>query len=286
MVNRIRIILTFSFLIIISNCGIIKFNSDTISEQDKIQTNYNDAIEFYNNKKYSKAKDLFKYVILNSMGSRLALESEFYLSESLYNLEEYQEALYGYDNYARSSQDLKLIELSRFRLCQCAYNLTLDYKKDQSTTIDAIDKIEIFLEDYPESEYYSEVISLKSELKYKLAKKEYESAILYMKLQEYDAALIYLFEILNNYDSENNIVLLEGSSNKHNLFLKDLLDDVKIMIIYGYLLNDKQQMADEFYSLESNNFNNMELKNKASELLDSQTDKFDRWKDIFFGISK
>ena len=285
MVNIIRAIIIFSFSIIISSCSIIKFNSDSISEQDKIQSSYEDGIEFYNNEKYSKAKDLFKYVILHSMGSKLALESEFYLSESLYNLKEYEEALYGYDNYARSSQDLDLIELSRFRLCQCSYSLTSDYNKDQTATIDAIEKIDFFLEDYPSSIYYQEAKSLKYELQYRLAKKEYESAILYMKLQEYDAALIYLFEVLNNYTLVGNDKISlqqEVSDNNYNV----LLDNIRVMIIYAYLLSNKKDMAEQFHQLEINNFHSEKLKNKAENLLNDKTGKFDRWKDIYFGISK
>jgi len=288
MVDIIRIIIIISFSVIISSCSIIQFNSDSILEQDKIQLKYQEAIEYYNNEKYSKAKDLFKYIILQSMGSKIALESEFYLSESLYNLKEYEEALYGYDNYARSSQNLELIELSRFRLCQCSYNLTSDYNKDQVATIDAIEKIDFFLEDYPSSKYYLEAKSLKYELEYKLAKKEYESAVLYMKLQEYDAALIYLFEVLNNYTLIENdrISLEEATNNNYNDFLRDLRDNVRVMIIYGYLLNNKQDMAKQFYQLEIDSFYNEELKNKAESLLNEKIGKLDRWKDIYFGISK
>ena len=69
---------------------LIGCSSQAISDQDKIQINYDNAIELYNKGKYSKAKVLFEDVILNSRGSRIALESEFYLSESLYNLKEYE----------------------------------------------------------------------------------------------------------------------------------------------------------------------------------------------------
>ena len=281
MVNLLRIIILFNFLLIISSCS-----SNAVLEQDEIQRSYDKGVEFYDNKKYSKAKDSFQYVILHSMGSKLALDSEFYLSESLYNLEEYQEALYGYDNYARSSQDIKLIELSRFRLCQCAYNLTSDYNKDQTSTTDAIEKIEIFLEDYPQSEYHLDLVVLRADLEYKLAKKEYESAVLYIKLQEYDAALIYLFEVLNNYGLKDNVISSEDSHHKHDILLRELLDDVKILIIYGYLLAEKEEMAKSFYDLQKNNFYSAKIKKKAIDLLNNQIGTLDKWRDIYIGISK
>ena len=267
MVNQLKII----FIIIFIGCS-----SNNVSIKDGILIQYNKGIESYNNKKYSKAKDSFEYVILHSAGSRLALESEFYLAESLYNLKEYEQALISYDNYARSSQDLKLIEQSRFRLCQCAYELTNDYKKDQSNTVDAIEKIEFFLEDYLDSQYYEKAIILKSELKYKLAKKEYESAMLYMKLEEYKSALVYLLDILNNYNEASFYAEVE----------KNLIDDVRITVIYAYILDENYDIAQEFYNLHKDNFTNLKLKDKAYLLINEPYNTFNAWKDIYFGISK
>jgi len=225
--------------------------SKTTVIKDEILEKYNQGIEYYNNKKYSKAKESFKYVILHSTGSRLALESEFYLAESLYSLKEYMDALYSYDNYARSSQDINLIELSRFRICECVYKLSSSYKNDQSTTTDALDKIEIFLEDYPNSEYHAPTLELRKNLRYRLAMKEYESARLYMKLGEYKSALIYLSDALSNYSD-----------------LK-IADDIKIAIIFSYILNDDHGLATDFYKREINSFSDIKKKEDAVELINS-----------------
>ena len=182
--------------------------------------------------------------------------------------------------------NLNLIERSRFRLSECAYNLAADYTKDQTTTLDAIDKIEIFLEDYPDSKYYSDISSMKLELKYRLAKKAYESAILYMKLQEYKAALVYLIEIHNdNFEiaGRKKGPVPEGQKR----IFKRLLDDVKIMTIYAYLLDDRKNMAIQFLEIYDD-FYDLDYKDKAYELVESNLDafSFDRFKDIYFGISK
>ena len=243
----VKIYQIFIFTFIVIFCG--SCASKSLSIQDEILKQYNKGIEYYNEEKYSKAKEAFQYVVLHSTGSRLALESEFYLAESLYNMEDYFEALYSYDNYARSSPNIKLIELSRYKICKCSYELSTDYKKDQSTTTDALNKIEIFLEDYPESEYYESVSKLSQDLRYKLAVKDYESAKLYMKLGEYTSALIYLLDVLNNY-SELNVA-----------------DDVRITIIFAYILDDNYNLALEFYNRENGNFKNIKKQQEAKELI-------------------
>ena len=247
---RVYRIIFFIFV----NIFFIGCSSTSLSIQDEILLQYNQGIEFYNNKRYSKAKDFFEYVISHSTGSRIALEAEFYLAEALYNLKEYQEALYNYDSYARSSQDLQLIELSRFRLCQCAYELTNSYDKDQTTTFDALEKMEIFLEDYFDSDYYEQVIELKVKARYKLAKKEYESAKLYMKLGEYKSALIYLHNVLENYADT------------------DIADDIRLTVIFAYILNENHDLAKDFYNIEIDNFNDLEKRDEAITLINS-TDK-------------
>ena len=246
MVKTCKIIIYKLFIILFIGCS-----ATSTSIKDETLEEYNKGIELYNNKKYSKSKDSFKYVILHSTGSRLALESEYYLAESLYNLKEYREALYSYDNYARSSQDLQLIEHSRFRLCQCAYELSANYKNDQAATIDALEKIEVFLEDYRDSKYYENILGLKKALGYQLAKKEYESAKLYMKLGEYKSALIYLFDVLNNYNDS------------------DIADDVRLAVIFSYILDENHDLAMDFYNMEINNFNDIEKKEEAISLIES-----------------
>ena len=97
-----------------------------------------------------------------------------------------------------------------------------------------MDKIEIFLEDYPNSEYHTPILELRQDLRYRLVMKEYESARLYMKLGEYRSALIYLSDALDNYSD-----------------LK-IADDIRIAIIFSYILNDNHSLAIEFYKREIN----------------------------------
>jgi len=113
------------------------------------------------------------------------------------------------------------------------------------------DKIEIFLEDYPNSEYHAPTLELRKNLRYRLAMKEYESARLYMKLGEYKSALIYLSDALSNYSD-----------------LK-IADDIKIAIIFSYILNDDHGLATDFYKREINSFSDIKKKEDAVELINS-----------------
>jgi len=80
-------------------------------------------------------------------------------------------------------------------------NLKLSPKPslDQTYTRYAIETLKSFLEDYPESDLVPEAKNLLQKSKDKLAQKAYKNGELYVKLGYYQAALIYLEEVLENY---------------------------------------------------------------------------------------
>ena len=60
-----------------------------------------------------------------------------------------------------------------------------------------------------------------------------------------------------------------------------------VKILYSYILDGRNGMAEEFYKLQANNFYDIKSKNKAAQLVEyDQLGRLDTWKDIYFGISK
>ena len=102
------------------------------------------------------------------------------------------------------------------------------YQKDQTNTLEAIDCLQEFIEDYPTSTNVDAATKEISSLRLKLAKKEFESARLYLKLEEYDSALIYLNNILNQY------------------YDTDIIDEVRVTIVFLYLLQKEIEIATSY----------------------------------------
>ena len=75
-----------------------------------------------------------------------------------------------------------------------------------------------------------------------------------MKLGEYKSALIYLFDVLNNYNE------------------LEIIDDIRIAIIFSYVLNDNYDLAIDFYNRESDDFHDIVKKKDALELIESTKD--------------
>ena len=163
---------------------------------DNSESKFKDAIELFNNEKYTKARDAFESIIISNPGTYSAIESLYYLAESLFKLENYHEASSIYSEYITMSEDSQLIDYSRFLICKCRYLLSADYTKDQDETKYTIEIIQNYLDENPNSSYSKECEDMIYQLRLKLAKKELEAGRLYLRIEKYDT--IYYDEALLN----------------------------------------------------------------------------------------
>ena len=238
----------FIFIVVTSllvNCG-----SKSIHIEEDLTPNFNKAMKFFNRGKYPQAKEEFNYIIMTDPGSKLANESQYYKGESLFQMKEYNEAWITFERYARFTNDINKIEKSRYRICECAIYETNSYQRDQKQTMRALDQLQMFIEDFPQSGMIQDAEKSITELRIKLAKKDYEIGRLYLKLDEYEAALIYFRSVLNNY------------------YDTDFADDARIGIILTHILNNNRQGAVNYFNAEKSRFLKPENYNKAESLLD------------------
>ena len=242
--------------LVISILFFIGCGQKEISLEDNLRSEFDKGIELFESKKFNKAKTKFEFIVMNNPGSKFALDAQFYLAETLFELENYYESEVNYDQFARFSNDANKVEEARYKLCLCIVNETLGYKKDQSKTKVAIIRLQEFIDDYPKSIFYDEAANEINKLRNRVAKKEYESARLYLKLGQYNSALIYLNDILLNF------------------YDLDISDDVRILIIFSYILDDKKSMAMDYLQREENNFLKREKIEEAVNLIDDTKNGF------------
>ena len=234
------VIITF-----VVNCG-----SKSLHIEEDLTPNFNKALKFFEKGKYSRARDEFNYIIMTDPGSKLANESQYYKGESLFQMKEYDEAWVTFDRYVRFSNNITQIEKSRYRICECAIYSSNSYQRDQKQTKRALDQLQMFLEDFPQSIWKHDAEQSITELRIKLAEKDYEVGRLYLKLEEYESALIYFRSVLNHY------------------YDIDFADDARIGIIFTHILNENRQGAKSYLHAEKSKFLKSEKYSEAAFLLD------------------
>ena len=220
-----------------------------IDLEEDLSFQFEKAMEFFNKNKYTRAKDEFDYIIMTDPGSKLANESLYFLAEAMFHLQEYDEASTIYDRYVRFSPDFTKIELARYRICECAINLSNSYQRDQSQTHNALVQLQMFIEDFPRSNSANDAEKAIGLLRMKLARKDYETGRIYLKLEEFESAMVYFQSVMNQY------------------YDTTVADDARIGIIFTHILDDNHKGALSYLHSQTGKFLSEDKFNEAETLL-------------------
>lgn len=154
----------------------------------------------YDKGNFFESAEEFQKVVYNYPGSVLVDSAQFFLARSYLDDKQWELAAVEFErlirNYPRSpfSVDSRyLIGYSYFRAAPRHYGL------DQTDLKRAIELMEDFLIDFPESERIPEALSAIKEARGRLARKEYEAAIVYMRIDAWPSALIYFQRVIDLY---------------------------------------------------------------------------------------
>jgi len=235
--------------------------SNSLIQEEPATIKFENAMKYIEDSKFARAIDELEYLLLVDPMSDVANDAQYYVAESYYNLNNYNRAIEEFEKYlSRRSLSNELLKKSQFLLCKCYYNVTLDYNKDQSGTYIAIEKLQYFIEKESMEEYVNEIQTMISDLRTKLAKKNFYTAKLYLRLEELDSAVIYYDSIIKEYydtefvnyslintaiiyfidDKEKSISYLK---NHKNSFIS--IDDYKSAI--SYIDNLQLEQKTEYY---------------------------------------
>ena len=190
-----RKIIPFSLIIIIlASCSGTGFK-----EQDTPREQYNYAMELYDKDKFFKAQMAFQRLIYSFPGQTFIDTAQYYLGMSFYNMEHYPEAIAEFRRLLSAYPSSPFADDAQFQVALSFYDQSPKYYHDQSETLDAIDEFSMFLNRYPRSPIKGEAQEKLNELYDKLAKKLYKNGELYLKMHDYEPALIYFEQVRDNY---------------------------------------------------------------------------------------
>lgn len=113
----------------------------------------------------------------------------------------YKLAGHQFKNFAVSFPKDARAEDAAYMSALCYYEGSMDYNLDQSSTQMAINELQDFLNNYPNSEKSKNISTLIDELSYKLEFKSYENAKQYFNMGEYKAANTSLENVLEDFPS-------------------------------------------------------------------------------------
>lgn len=160
---------------------------------------YEVAIKYFEEKDYYRAIQLFEQLQPFYRGTDKAEKIAFYSAYSYYEQKDYILAAYYFKQFAANFPNSKNAEEAAFLSAYCNYLDSPPSSLDQTTTQDAINDLQLFINQHPGSSRVARANELIDELRVKLETKAYNIADLYLKMEDYKAAIINFKNLVKDF---------------------------------------------------------------------------------------
>jgi len=174
---------------------IILFSLSACSEYQEALKSEDTAVKFklgeelYNEGKYDKANKLFAQIVPSYRGKPQAEKLMYLYCQTFYQTKDYYIAAYQMERFASSYPKSEKVDEMSFLAAKSNYMLSPVYTKDQTETKKAIEKLQEFINLFPDSEYSVEANKLVQELDFKLEKKAFSIAKQYNQISDFEASI-------------------------------------------------------------------------------------------------
>lgn len=159
------------------------------------------ANEYYSQKKWRQALSLYDRLPNLVAGTDDGPNVLFNSAYANYYQKSYRLAGHQFKNFSYNFTKDPRVEEAAYMSALCYYNGSMDYNLDQTDTESAINELQNFLNNYPNSERAKNINSLIDELTYKLEFKAFENAKQYYKMGEYKACSVAFENVLEDFPS-------------------------------------------------------------------------------------
>ena len=191
---RLFLLILVSFLVMSCN-DYQKLLNSTENEVDK----YTAAEEYYENGEFRRANALIEQIIPSFRGKPQGERLVFFFANSYYETRSYYSAAIQFENFIKSYPNSQRIQEAYFMEAKSYFMLSPIYTLDQDDTFTGIDKLQVFINRFPNSEYLTEALELMEQLQNKIEKKEFEISKQYYTIRDYSSAI----KSLDNFIADN-----------------------------------------------------------------------------------
>jgi len=175
--------------------GIAGCSVDETTRQIPADERFRGAMALYEDGDYLEAIEEFKIVTLQYQGTAFADDAQFYMAQCRFERDEFILAAFEYDVLLRTMPTSEFVSRARFQKATCYYEMSPNSYLDQDNSRRAIDEYQVFIEYHPTDSLASVAESRIGEMNTKLAEKDFNNGLTYLKL-EYNRAAIYYFDVV------------------------------------------------------------------------------------------
>ena len=163
-------------------------------------TIYNEAMESFNKNDFYFANKKFTQAELNFKNVNSAAKAAIMSSFCLYSINFYDEAVENLNRFLKLYPADKNVIYAHYLIAIIYFEQISDEKKDLKPLLNADEKIDFFIKNYPETDYSLDLKFKKDLIQNQLAAKEAYIARYYISVQKWVPAINRLKLILEKYD--------------------------------------------------------------------------------------
>ena len=182
-------------LLVISCKDYQKLLNSPENEVDK----YTAAEEYYENGEFRRANALIEQIIPSYRGKPQGERLVFFFANSFFETKSFYSAAIQFENFIKSYPNSQRIQEAYFMEAKSYSMLSPLYTLDQEDTFTGIDKLQVFINRFPNSEYVIEALELMEQLQNKIEKKAFEVSKQYYTIRDYSSAI----KSLDNFVADN-----------------------------------------------------------------------------------
>lgn len=216
------------------------------------EAKYQAALSYYEKHDYNRALELFELTQAFYRGKMQGENIAFLTAESYYNLGEYSIASQYYKRYAATYPFGGHTEEAMFKSAYCYFEESPNISLDQTDTYTAISEFQQFTDTYPKSELVDSANILIDKLRYKLEQKDYQTCLLYYKMDEFRAAITSFETLMKDYP---------GTRHREEILY------YMVMTYYNYAEKSVTEKQRERYELSLEKFNTLTYMYPDSEYI-------------------
>ncbi|AOC97368.1 MULTISPECIES: outer membrane protein assembly factor BamD [Flavobacterium] len=159
-------------------------------KNEDVAAKFEMATKMYDAGKYTKAIRLFEQLATSYRGKPQAEKLFYMFSQSYYKTKQYYLAGYQFEAFVSGYPRSEKVQEAAFLGAYSYSKLSPVYSLDQADTVKALEKLQAFIDNYPNSEYIPQANEAVQKLNGKLEKKAYENAKGYNTISDYKSAII------------------------------------------------------------------------------------------------
>lgn len=172
---------------------------DKLLKSSDMEAKYKAALDYYAQKKYTRAVTLIEAILPHYKGTTKSEELDYLHAKCYYEMGDYVMASHYFQTFVQTYLTSDHADEADFFMGFCYYKLSPRPELDQTNTYNAINAFTLHRTKFPNSEYNTTCDSLTRTLNNKLAEKSYLAAKLYFKMEQYKAAIVALGNSLEEF---------------------------------------------------------------------------------------